>query len=199
MRGGARGATFFCSVSAATASLRAWRRSRPSASSRELLQRVRNQLSPAQLAVPKRSIMVNHDTPKASDKPAIQAAIISKVAPRKSTPAARLPPTTLPTTPPAVWRMTPGCQWSVVRAQLATNTIRNPATRTRVFARDATSVFRRRCNPQQAAASTAGNRKAGRPKRKNSTSASQAPTTPMRLCTGALLLPVNEKPGSSAL
>ena len=33
-------------------------------------------------------------------------------------------PTTLPTTPPAVWRRTPGCQCSVVRPQLATSTSR---------------------------------------------------------------------------
>jgi len=59
-------------------------------------------------------------------------------------------------------------------------------------------VFMRRCIPKAAAASTAGSRYAGRPKRKNSTSASHAPTTPMRLWIAAAV-PVKEKPGSSGL
>ena len=42
------------------------------------------------------------DPPKASDRPAIQAAIITSVAPRKSSPATSPPLTTLPTTPPAL-------------------------------------------------------------------------------------------------
>ena len=70
--------------------------------------------------------------------------------------------------------------------------------RTAVLARVLTSVRMRRCRPQQASASMIGNRNAGRPNRKNSTSASQAPTTPMRLCTG-VALPVKENPGSSGL
>ena len=196
IRGGARARDFFCRLS--TASLRAWRRSRPSAASREELERARSQPMPAQVAAPRRSMIVNHDTPKASDRPAIQAAIISSVAPRKSSPAASPPPTTLPTTPPALWRSTPGCQWSVVSAQLATSTSRKPAMRTSALAREALTACSRRCRPQQAAASTSGKRNAGRPKRKKSTSASQAPMTPMRLCTPEAL-PVKENPGSSGL
>ena len=70
--------------------------------------------------------------------------------------------------------------------------------RTSVLARELASDWMRRCRPQAASASMSGNRNAGRPKRKNSTSASHAPTTPMRLCTGAAL-PVKENPGSSGL
>src|SRR5882672_9973338 len=162
-------------------------------------ERVRKRPIPAQASAPKRSMMVSQETPKASDRPAIQAAIITSVAPRKSSPATRPSPTTLPTTPPAVCRSAPGCQCSVVSPQLATSTSTNPAMRTRVLAREAAAcAFMRRCRPQQAAPSTSGNRNAGRPKRKNSTSASHAPITPMRLCTGAEL-PVKENPGSSGL
>ena len=152
----------------------------------------------AQVSAPRRSMTVSQETPKASDRPAIQAASITSVAPRKSSPATRPPPTTLPTTPPAVCRSAPGCQCSVVSPQLATSTSTNPAMRTRVLARETPCVFMRRCRPQHAAASTSGNRNAGRPKRKNSTSASHAPITPIRLRTGAEL-PVKENPGSSGL
>ena len=196
MRGGERAADFFCEIS--TASLRAWRRSRPSAASREEASRARSQPMPPQVSAPSRSMMVNQETPKASDSPAIQAAIMSSVAPRKFTPAASPLPTRAPTTPPALWRSAPGCQCRVVSAQLATSTSRKPAMRTAVLARELLSARMRRCMPQQDSPSISGNRNAGRPKRKKSTSASQAPITPMRLWTGAAL-PVKEKPGSSGL
>ena len=143
-------------------------------------------------------MIVSQETPKASERPAIQAAIMRRVAPRKFRPAARLPPTTLPITPPALWRSGPGCQCNVVSAQLATSTSRNPATRTSVLAREVGSAFSRRCSPTHTAPSTSGNRNAGRPNRKNSTSASHAPMSPMRLWM-AEELPVKEKPGSSGL
>ena len=197
MRGGGRSADLLFSVS--NASLRAWRRSRPSAASRRAAPRARALPMPAQVSAPRRSMIVSQETPKASDRPAIQAAIMTSVAPRKSSPVANPLPTRLPTTPPALWRSTPGCQCRVASPQLATSTSRNPASRTRALAREAgAGVFMRRCIPKAAAASTAGNRYAGRPKRKNSTSASHAPTTPMRLWIAAAV-PVKEKPGSSGL
>ncbi len=141
---------------------------------------------------------VSQRHPKASDAPAIQAASSSSVAPRKSRPDARPRPTALPTTPPALCGSTPGAQCSVASAQLATSTSRNPAMRTAVLAREVLPAPDRRCSLQHAAAEHHRNRKAGRPKRKKSTSASQAPTGPMRLWTG-VALPVKENPGSSGL
>ena len=51
------------------------------------------------------------------------------------------------------------------------------------------SACARRCSAQALAPSITGRRKAGRPRRKKSTSASHAPIGPIRLCTLALLAP----------
>jgi len=69
MRGGTRAADFFCSVIAA--SLRACLRSRPCATSRASQRRARAQPMPCHVQAPNRSMMVSHDTPKASDRPPI--------------------------------------------------------------------------------------------------------------------------------
>ncbi len=123
---------------------------------------------------------------------------MTRVAPRKSRPEASRVPTSVPTTPPAVWRSTPGAQCKVVSPQLVSSTTTKPAIRTAVFMREPCSPRPRRWSIQPHAPSITGNRNAGRPKMKNRTSASHAPIGPIRLWT-TVELPVNEKPGSSGL
>jgi len=146
-----------------------------------------------------RSMMVSQDTPNASEAPAIQAAIRSSVAPRKLSPEASPVPTSFPTTPPALCRSGQPCQCNVTSPQLASSTRTKPPTRTAVLARDARSVFLRlRKTFQEAMPIITGKRNAGRPNRKNRTSAAHAPIGPMRLRMNPLP-PVKENPGSSAL
>ncbi len=79
--------------------------------------------------------MVSQETPKASDTPAIQAASMNNVAPRKLRLLARPVPMNWPTTPPADSRSVPALQWSVASPQLANNRSMNPPMRTAVFTR----------------------------------------------------------------
>ncbi len=197
MRGGARVADFFCS--AFTTSWRACLRIRPSATSRLVASRARTNATPCQKSAPTRSMTVSQETPNASDTPAIHAASKRSVAPRKCRPEASPCPTRLPTTPPAVCRSTPGDQCSVVSPQLAMSTMAKPATFTAVLARVLrSSFFRLRKMNQHHTPSMTGSRNAGRPNRKNRTSANQAPTGPIRLWTSTEPAAM-EKPGSSGL
>ena len=119
--------------------------------------------------------------PKASDSPAIQAASSSSVAPRKFRPAARPLPTAVPTTPPALWRSDARLPVQASSApQLATSTSTKPAMRTAVLARELAlaSGCAADMPPAGQPQHASGNRKAGRPNRKNSRSASQAPMRP---------------------
>ena len=135
MRGGERAADFFCEIS--TASLRAWRRSRPSAASREEAQ---PRAQPADARPGQRPQPV-HDgepgDPEGERQPGHPGGDHAAASRRgNSTPAASPLPTRAPTTPPALWRSAPGCQCRVVSAQLATSTSRKPAMRTAVLARE---------------------------------------------------------------
>ena len=81
MRGLTRAAAFFSSTLAA--STRAFLASTPTATSRATLRRALIQPTPFQMPAPILSTMVSQDTPKASDTPAIHAASMNSVAPRK--------------------------------------------------------------------------------------------------------------------
>ncbi len=81
----------------------------------------------------------------------------------------------------------PASQWSVVSPQLAASSNTKPAARTAVFMRETATPCARRCSPQAASAITTGSRNAGQPNRKNSTSLTQAPATPMRFRIGVAL------------
>ena len=144
-------------------------------------------------------MIVNHETPKASDRPAIHAAISSRVAPRKSSPAASPWPTMRAEDTAGALVQHSGLP--VQRRQCAARDEHQHEAGDAhggIGARDGLAADAPLHGVQQASPSITGKRNAGRPKRKNSTSASQAPTTPMRLWTGPGP-PVTEKPGSSGL
>jgi hypothetical protein len=132
MRGFTRVATRFSSTRAA--STRAFLASTPTATSRATLRRARSQAMPPQMPAPMRSTMVSHDTPNASEMPAIQAASMNKVAPRKFMPDSR-PLPMCPTTPPALAGNAPASQCSVASPQLAISIRVKPAIRTAVLKR----------------------------------------------------------------
>jgi hypothetical protein len=182
MRGLARAADFLCSTS--TTSLRACLRVSPSATSRATARLALKRSIAFQNAAPVRSMMVSHETPKASEMPPIHAASISSVPPRKLKLDSMASPNSMPTTPPADCRSEPALQCSQASAQLAISTTTKPPTRSIELVRDApSSAARRRSSVQHHAPSITGNRNAGQPNRKNSTSANQAPKRPIRLWT----------------
>jgi hypothetical protein len=112
-----------------------------------------------QMPAPIRSTMVSHDTPNDSETPAIQAASINSVAPRKFMLAASPLPMNCPTTPPAVWRKLPALQCNVASPQLANSISVNPPMRTALLARvRPSSCSRWRNMKKHAAAITSGNR-----------------------------------------
>ena len=82
---------------------------------------------PPRRALPSRSMIVSQDTPKASDSPAIQAAISSSVAPRKLRPAASPLPTACRGRRRRVWRRLPGCSAASSSPQLADEHQHEPA------------------------------------------------------------------------
>ena len=130
---------------------------------------------------------VSHETWKASDSPAIQAAMqqqrrAEKLQPRRQPSAHEAPDH-------AAGGLTQHARLPVQRRepQLATSTSTKPATRTAVFMRETVTPCARRSSAQHGEPSISGNRNAGQPNRKNNTSASQAPTTPMRLWIVAAL------------
>jgi hypothetical protein len=117
------------------ASTRAFFASTPTATSRATLRRARIRPMKFQIPAPIRSTMVSQETPKDSDTPAIQAASMKSVAPRKFMLAARPSPMNCPTTPPAVSRSAPALQCSVASPQLANSISVKPPIRTALLAR----------------------------------------------------------------
>ena len=136
-----------------------------------------------QTAAPSPSITRSHETPKATAALAAQAASSTSVAPSRLRPPASPLPTALPTTPPALGR-----QRARIPVQRASaSSCSSAAARSRASApqnwraSSASPCRRARARRTAVTPSASGNRKAGRPKRKYSRSASQAPALPTRL------------------
>ncbi len=103
--------------------------------------------------------MVSQETPNDSETPAIQAASMNRVAPRKFMLPARPSPMNCPTTPPAVSRNVPALQCSVASPQLANSMSVNPPMRTALLARVRPSSSSRCLNRMKhATPSISGNR-----------------------------------------
>ena len=154
----------------------------------------------ARSSAPMRSMIVSHETPNASDSPAIQAASSNSVAPRNLQPDGE----TLPDqrADDAAGGLPQRLRIPVQRGEPAARDEHqheaadaHGGVRARAAPR---SFWRLRNSVQHDTPSITGNRNAGRPNRKNSTSAIQAPDRPDAVVDrpGS---PVKEKPGSSGL
>ncbi len=161
-------------------------------------QRVRSQPRPRQATAPE---PVHHGEPgDAGRRPrcrAIQAASSSSVAPRKSSHAASPSPTRPPDHAAGrlAQRTRPASAASPARSSPPAAARTRPP-RTAVFTRDTVEALHRaRCSAPGGDRSTTGNRKAGQPNRKNSTSATQAPTRHRSGCGPARRRPCRRIPG----
>ena len=155
---GARGDALFLPTLAA--STRAFLASTPTATSRATLRRALIQPMPFQMPAPILSTMVSQDTPNASDTPAIQAASMNSVAPRKLRLSASPVADELPDhAARGLAQACPAFQCRVARPQLANNMSVKPPMRTAVLTRVRPSSSSRCRNiTKQATPSMIGNR-----------------------------------------